>query len=52
MEIESIVTNVGIINGRDAIYLDFVEHKNNTLIFYGEINSELLDIKTREMMIL
>jgi hypothetical protein len=45
MEIESIITNVGIINGRDAIYLNLAEHKNNTLIFYGEINSELLDIK-------
>jgi hypothetical protein len=42
MENEAIITDLGIINGRDAIYLDLVEHKNNVLTFSGEINSELI----------
>jgi hypothetical protein len=45
MEIEPIITDIGIISGRDAIYLDLVEHKDNVLTFYGEINSDLLNIK-------
>ncbi|MDR1198127.1 MAG: hypothetical protein LBK94_03820 [Prevotellaceae bacterium] len=45
MEIEPIITNIGIISGRDAIFLDLVEHKNNVLTFHGEINSDLLNIK-------
>ena len=45
MNIEPIITEIGIINGRDAIYLDLMEQKGNEIIFYGEINTGLTEIK-------
>ena len=45
MNIEPIITEIGIINGRDAIYLDLMEQKGNEIIFYGEINAGLTEIK-------
>jgi hypothetical protein len=47
MENEPIMTELGILRVRDIIYLDSMEHKNNEIIFYGEINSELLKIKNK-----
>ena len=45
MNIEPIITEIGIINGRDAIYLDLMEQNGNEIIFYGEINTGLTEIK-------
>jgi hypothetical protein len=45
MEIEPIVTEIGVISGRDAIFLDLAEHKDSALTFYGEINADLLNTK-------
>jgi hypothetical protein len=44
---EPIITEVGIIRGRDAIYLDLMEQKDGEIILYGEINSSLIELKNK-----
>lgn len=40
MQLKSIESPMGhIVSGRDAVYVDSIEQKSNTLIFRGEINS-------------
>ena len=50
MEIESVITDVGIINSRDAISFNSFDHKDTTLIFSLDINSELLDVKSNDFI--
>jgi hypothetical protein len=42
---EPIITDVGIISGRDAIHLDLVEQREGEIKFQGEINTGLVEIK-------
>jgi len=43
MSHQSVNTEIGVISGRDAIYLDDVvqDYKHRTIVFSGEINSAL-----------
>jgi len=43
--ISEINESIGLISGRDGIYMDFLNFLNSTLKIQGEINSELCSVK-------